>query len=95
MVIRHSPCSVCGVTDQFKMDLYHITNYCGGCSFDSYLAMRWMEIRKTHKAFLDKLAPLILDVNPLPILARAVNSLKLRGIIFQPCWRATRWKSKT
>lgn len=46
-------------------------------------------------AFLSRLAPVVIEPNPLTILMRAVNAVSLRIPIHQPCWRSGRWKSKT
>lgn len=49
----------------------------------------------TVRKFLALLAPQILEPNPLPILARAVNGLRLAcRVIRQPCWRKTRFKAR-
>jgi hypothetical protein len=53
------------------------------------------EIRKGFRAFLELLAPRRLEPNPLRILMRAVNTIRLRVHIRQPCWRAGRWRSLT
>jgi hypothetical protein len=41
------------------------------------------------------IAEIISPPNPLPILMRAVNSVRARFAIHQPCWRSGRWKSLT
>lgn len=64
-------------------------------SWDLDRAMQAAEIREGFRQFLSRLAPSNLDPNPLPILARAVNSLRLAcRTIRQPCWRKTRFKAR-
>jgi len=77
-----------------KVDIYgHITNsYVFRFNNLSFLPA---ENSRTFQRFLNLIFPRCLNPNPLPILMRAVNTLKLHGIIHQPCWRAARWKSKT
>jgi hypothetical protein len=64
-----------------------------------YWMLTELENRRTHQAFLARLAPQNLAPNPLPILMRAVNALLMRGKSFMvrrlPCWSARRWKSLT
>lgn len=52
--------------------------------------------KRAFLEWIERLFPAVLDVNPLPILMRAVNALRLgHRIIHQPCWRSTRFKSRT
>ena len=61
-----------------------------------YIALRWADIKFTHRSFIDRLFPFRLEPNPLPLLMRAVNCLRLGvGCIFQPRWKAGRFKAKT
>lgn len=65
-------------------------------SFDITCGINWGEIKRAWVAWMDRLFPQSLEPNPLPILSRALNSLKLNHrIIRQPCWKRGRWKSKT
>lgn len=49
---------------------------------------------KAMLRFLSGQAP-IFPPNPLPLLMRAVNAVRLRFAIRQPCWSARRWRSVT
>ncbi len=63
-------------------------------AFDLDAAMLRAEIIRTHRLFVESLAR-VQPLNPLPILMRAVNAVRCRFQIHQPCWRAARWKSLT
>lgn len=52
-------------------------------------------IRHRFWLALAEFKPVIRVLNPLPILMRAINSLKLKARSFVPRWRSGRWKSKT
>ena len=62
--------------------------------FDDWIPKMWAEIRAGYRAFLQMLAP-VAEFNPLPLIARSVNSVLRRFVIKQPCWRKGRWRSKT
>lgn len=76
---------------------YIISNYCGVSYYDvlwrreqewaneSYFVSRWWPPVQAHEC----------KPNSLAIEQRAVNTPKKPRPIFQPCWSARRWKSKT
>jgi hypothetical protein len=67
-----------------------------GCGLpDFYRQVVEAETRKLHRAFVDALVVPIPHPNPLRILMRAVNLLRLCRPIRQPRWRAGRWRSTT
>lgn len=66
----------------------------GGC-YDYWIQQMWAEIIRSHKDFIDRLFPKRLEPNPLPIIMRAVNSVKARYSIKQYRWSSRRWKSTT
>lgn len=72
--------------------LMALSAFSGGCfgSFD--LAMQMIEIRREYAAFVRSLG-WVREV--VRFLATAINVLKRGRIIFQPRWRAGRWKAKT
>jgi hypothetical protein len=57
-------------------------------------ALMLSEIRRTHGEFLTKLCE-VRGYDPLPIIMRAVNGLRLRWQSrAAPRWRRGRWKAK-
>jgi len=70
------------------------TNFSMNFAFDYARLMIESWNYQTHQAFIKSLVR-VEWYNPLPILMRAVNALKLHRMIKQPCWRAERWKSLT
>lgn len=61
-----------------------------------WLAETYAANLTSFQLFLVELAPRQTEPNPLTILMRAVNGLRLTvGHIFQPCWSRNRWKSLT
>jgi hypothetical protein len=55
----------------------------------------WENARRFVRLFLPPLQPHELHPNPLPILARAVNTVRVHRPLRIPCWRKGRWKSLT
>lgn len=65
------------------------------CPFDLDRAMQAWERCKKWVEFLNRLAPVNLEPNPLVILSRALNArLPLRAS-FVPRWKRGRWKAKS
>ena len=85
---------------------FYLTNYTClrpvSCGFTNttYQSFEWAEtlaeMKKNFRRLLDGIAPQVLEPNPLTILSRAVNAVRLaHRIAFQPRWRSTRFKAKT
>jgi len=84
------------VTTSYMVDCNWTSNWYGNAFYDyNNWVLLAAEIRKNFRAFLERLAPRKLEPNPLSILMRAVNSVRLRAPIRQPCWRSGRWRSLT
>ncbi len=68
-------------------------------SYQSYLSFEWAmklaDMQTNFENLLNRLAKQDLEPNPLPLLMRAVNSIKCHRICFQPRWSKLRWKSNT
>jgi hypothetical protein len=66
-------------------------------AFDSFVYdLKRMEEWETYQRFFTRICPLWdFAWNPLPILSRAVNAIKLVSVRFVPVWSARRFKSKT
>jgi hypothetical protein len=66
------------------------------CRYDDpWVAMIRAANRSAFEAFLERIMPSSTEPNPLPILARAINRVRRSHAIFQPRWKAGRWKAKT
>lgn len=64
--------------------------------FDLQRALERAAAMAAQESFLERRYPRPVDPNPLPILMRAVNALKLScRVIFQPRWSCKRWRSTT
>jgi len=75
--------------------------YCIHCA-DIISSLDWMLEQQANRVLFHRYsswagdAPHTLEPNPLPLLMRAINNVRLHcRVIFQPRWRATRFKAKT
>lgn len=60
-----------------------------------HMEVVWWNAERFSRLFLPPLQPHELHPNPLPILARAVNTVRVHRPLRIPCWRKGRWKSLT
>lgn len=65
--------------------------------FDATYEAVWRAWRKSsHRAFLNQIfRRQFPEPNPLPLLMRAVNAVRLVAVRFIPRWKRGRWKSLT
>ena len=63
------------------------------CDIDR--AIRRAEQVREFQAFIEACFPTPEEPNPLPILMRAINRLRIGIVIKQPCWSRLRWRSVT
>ena len=75
--------------------MFIVTNCCYSYMDDLYRALITAQNVERFRR-ISRFDARPVDPNPLPILMRAVNAVTLRcRVIFQPRWRATRFKAKT
>lgn len=75
------------------MFTYYLSSFCFGYYDSCYLAQLLSANHSSHWAFIHGLVPPA-RYNPLPLLMRAVNALRLRWQSRSaPRWRRGRWKS--